>query len=383
MVAHHRARGSAALVMLALVAISLLAHGLGGAEFRGVAWHAGSRRSPRVLGVDPCAGVRGSREPARETSGRLALVTGGAGFIGSSLCELLLSLGFRVRVLDNLSTGDAAFVPDGAEFVNGDVRDYDAVLAATRGAHFGELALLRGGPRAAKAAASSAGAFLLALSREDFDKAGGAIARAALEKAAEEAYGAEGTTDSSSTLRAVFGSDTRLADVELRAVLGVGAFGKVYLAKHRSTKNVCAIKSLSKGQLLEARLHKRVLRVRFQARINHPLKLGVTIECFGKLLRAVRLRPYAQVDGFQRPEPFLQRLAGERFAQNPREGAGKQGDDPRRPGAFQARRRGHQIARLQVGADREPTMRLVAVRFGGVSHRGSPLRSLPADRDTD
>ena len=124
------------LVMLALVAVSLLAHGFGGAEFRGVAWHAGARISPRVRGVDPCADVRGLREPARETSGRLALVTGGAGFIGSSLCELLLSLGFRVRVLDNLSTGDAAFVPNGAEFVNGDVRDYDAVLAATRGAHF-------------------------------------------------------------------------------------------------------------------------------------------------------------------------------------------------------------------------------------------------------
>lgn len=136
MVVHHRARGSAALVMLALVAISLLAHGFGGAEFRGVAWHAGAGRSPRARGVDPCADARGSREPARETRGRLALVTGGAGFIGSSLCELLLSLGFRVRVLDNLSTGDAAFVPDGAEFVNGDVRDYDAVLAATRGAHF-------------------------------------------------------------------------------------------------------------------------------------------------------------------------------------------------------------------------------------------------------
>ena len=124
------------LVMLALVAVSLLAHGFGGAEFRGVAWHAGARISPRIRGVDPCADVRGLREPARETSGRLALVTGGAGFIGSSLCELLLSLGFRVRVLDNLSTGDAAFVPNGAEFVNGDVRDYDAVLAATRGAHF-------------------------------------------------------------------------------------------------------------------------------------------------------------------------------------------------------------------------------------------------------
>ena len=124
------------LVMLALVAVSLLAHGFGGAEFRGVAWHAGARISPRVRGVDPCADVRGLHEPARETSGRLALVTGGAGFIGSSLCELLLSLGFRVRVLDNLSTGNAAFVPNGAEFVNGDVRDYDAVLAATRGAYF-------------------------------------------------------------------------------------------------------------------------------------------------------------------------------------------------------------------------------------------------------
>ena len=135
MVVHHRARGSAALVMLALVAISLLAHGFGGAEFRGVAWHAGAGRSPRARGVDPCADARGSREPARETRGRLALVTGGAGFIGSSLCELLLSLGFRVRILDNLSTGDAAHVPDAAEFVNGDVRDYDAVRDATRGAH--------------------------------------------------------------------------------------------------------------------------------------------------------------------------------------------------------------------------------------------------------
>ena len=43
-------------------------------------------------------------------------------------------------------------------------------------------------PRAAKATASNAGAFL-ALSREDFDRAGGAAARAALEKAAEAAYG--------------------------------------------------------------------------------------------------------------------------------------------------------------------------------------------------
>ena len=35
----------------------------------------------------------------------LFLVTGGAGFIGSNLCEAVLNLGCRVRCLDDLSTG--------------------------------------------------------------------------------------------------------------------------------------------------------------------------------------------------------------------------------------------------------------------------------------
>ena len=33
------------------------------------------------------------------------LVTGGAGFIGSNICEALVGMGYRVRCLDNLSTG--------------------------------------------------------------------------------------------------------------------------------------------------------------------------------------------------------------------------------------------------------------------------------------
>lgn len=33
------------------------------------------------------------------------LVTGGAGFIGSNICEAVLELGYTVRCLDNLSTG--------------------------------------------------------------------------------------------------------------------------------------------------------------------------------------------------------------------------------------------------------------------------------------
>ena len=40
----------------------------------------------------------------------LFLVTGGAGFIGSNLCEAILKLGYKVRCLDDLSTGKQANV---------------------------------------------------------------------------------------------------------------------------------------------------------------------------------------------------------------------------------------------------------------------------------
>jgi nucleoside-diphosphate-sugar epimerase len=61
-----------------------------------------------------------------------ALVTGGAGFIGSHLAEALLARGHPVRVLDDLSTGDERQVPPGAELVVGDVADAPTATAATR-----------------------------------------------------------------------------------------------------------------------------------------------------------------------------------------------------------------------------------------------------------
>lgn len=61
------------------------------------------------------------------------LVTGGCGFIGSNLVPRLLERGARVRVLDDLSTGDPGRLPSGVELVRGDVRDADAVGGAMAG----------------------------------------------------------------------------------------------------------------------------------------------------------------------------------------------------------------------------------------------------------
>lgn len=60
------------------------------------------------------------------------LVTGGAGYIGSVVTAELLGAGHQVTVLDDLSTGHADAVPDGAEFVRAGITEADPVLAAGR-----------------------------------------------------------------------------------------------------------------------------------------------------------------------------------------------------------------------------------------------------------
>jgi UDP-glucose 4-epimerase len=62
------------------------------------------------------------------------LVTGGAGFVGATLVRRLAASGYRVRVLDNLSTGDAAHLAGvDAELVRGDIRDPGALDTAVTG----------------------------------------------------------------------------------------------------------------------------------------------------------------------------------------------------------------------------------------------------------
>ena len=64
------------------------------------------------------------------------LVTGGAGFIGSHLVDALLGKGYKIRVLDNLSTGKVANLPienPDLELVVGDVANSAVVEQAMRG----------------------------------------------------------------------------------------------------------------------------------------------------------------------------------------------------------------------------------------------------------
>ena len=69
------------------------------------------------------------------------LVTGGAGFIGSNLCEAITDMGYQARCLDNLSTGKQENVDILADrpnytFIKGDIRDLDTCMAACKGVDY-------------------------------------------------------------------------------------------------------------------------------------------------------------------------------------------------------------------------------------------------------
>lgn len=71
----------------------------------------------------------------------LFLITGGAGFIGSNLCEAILDLGYRVRCLDDLSTGKQSNVDmfignPNYEFIKGDIKDLDTCMKACKGVDY-------------------------------------------------------------------------------------------------------------------------------------------------------------------------------------------------------------------------------------------------------
>ena len=69
------------------------------------------------------------------------LITGGAGFIGSNLCETILKLGYKVRCLDDLSTGKQEnvdlFIDNlNYEFIKGDIKEFDVCMKACDGVDY-------------------------------------------------------------------------------------------------------------------------------------------------------------------------------------------------------------------------------------------------------
>ena len=58
------------------------------------------------------------------------LVTGGAGYVGGSVAQVLIDRGHDVTIVDNLSTGDRAGLPPEATFIQGDIRDLAADVLA-------------------------------------------------------------------------------------------------------------------------------------------------------------------------------------------------------------------------------------------------------------
>lgn len=138
---------------------------------------------------------------------------------------------------------------------------HEVLKLVTRGEYFGELALLSTNSRAATATVERGGAFVLSLTKEDFETHMGSLARELSQQAKDE-YGVAVYDDKVANDPARSLAAKSMTDFKVKAVLGVGAFGKVLLCRHPSSAGVFAVKQLSKAQIIAAQLQHHVRQER-------------------------------------------------------------------------------------------------------------------------
>jgi UDP-glucose 4-epimerase len=80
----------------------------------------------------PTRAVKRSSDP--DPVERVAIVTGGAGFIGSHLVDALIASGLKVRVIDNFATGKREHLNPASQLVEGDICKPDSIANAFAGA---------------------------------------------------------------------------------------------------------------------------------------------------------------------------------------------------------------------------------------------------------
>ena len=67
------------------------------------------------------------------------LITGGAGYIGSMLTTKLIEKGYKVTVIDDLSTGNESLIPAKSEFVNCNINDNEKIEFLLKAKKFAAL----------------------------------------------------------------------------------------------------------------------------------------------------------------------------------------------------------------------------------------------------
>lgn len=140
------------------------------------------------------------------------------------------------------------------------VTSYRARKEAKIAHHFGELALINNEPRAATVAVTSDTARILSLDKQSFQLLLGFVWDSLRDHDTSGSVSGEGKKNLHTVAPYLArNNNVMLEDLDLVNILGVGAFGKVELRKHKRTSKTYAVKMMSKGYICRVRMQHNVL----------------------------------------------------------------------------------------------------------------------------